>query len=168
VKTARLFLAACAGVSAFGLVPAVSAAEEMDGGARSGGAKALPVVPSHGGASEALPDESAGLGGAPIVPQPPPVVPAPDGAPIAAEAAGTDTETAPEDEVVVPLDEDEGSTTVESDPSTAQGVQDESGSLPFTGLALVSLVVAGLGLLLAGLTLRRSSPPRPPAPPAPR
>ena len=33
--------------------------------------------------------------------------------------------------------------------------QDEGGALPFTGLGLALLVVAGLALLLAGLTLQR-------------
>jgi hypothetical protein len=150
VHAARLVLAACAVL----LVPSVSAAAELDGGARSGGAKALPVMPSNGGSSEALPDESAQLGGAPVVSQPPPALPPADGAPIAAEAAGADTETAPEPEVVVPLEEEENDTPVEPAASPARADPGESGSLPFTGAELAGLAAAGIGLLAAGLLIR--------------
>jgi hypothetical protein len=160
VRRARLVLAACTALVALGApAGAWGAPAPDDGGARSGGARALPVVPSHGGSSEALPDESSGLPVTPVVPQPPPVLPAPDGVPTAAQASGSQAETTlDESDIVVPLAENDDTAPSETRAAAAQAAvtDDGSGSLPFTGLALVSLVVAGLGLLLAGLTLRRS------------
>ena len=125
MNTARLTLIASAVLAALGLVAAawaLAAPGGPDSDRGSGGARALPVVPSAGGGSEPAPD-TAPEQGAPVPPAiavPPPVPAPPTG------SQDTQAETIPDEELLVPL-EDDDSTPPPTGGAPAQEGSDSSG-----------------------------------------
>jgi hypothetical protein len=156
VKTARIVLIASAVLIALSLVAAAWAAPGGDGGAAgdgSGGARALPVVPSAGGGSEPAPDNPGALGGVPdrTAEQPPVTTPLDDSG-----SLQTDTETDPDEEIVLGLDDQDQGLATEAPTEAEQG--DTSGGgfsfLASTGFEIASLVTVGVGMLVTGVLLR--------------
>jgi hypothetical protein len=152
MKTAHLLLTASAALIALVLVASAWAAPGADGGSESGGARALPVLPSSGGGSEPAPDVSGQLGGASgELPQTPPVMPPLMGAPgVPPEGAGT----SPDTDLVAPLG-DVGAGTSPGGESP-QPLGDSSGGgfgfLATTGSEIVSLITAGIAMVAASIS----------------
>jgi hypothetical protein len=145
MKTARMLLAASAALLALGLVASAWAAPGPDGGSESGGARALPVVPSGGGGSEPGPDLSAQLGSTDgELPQTTPVMPPLEGVP---GALPDDTGTLPGQDVIVPLETAPG----EENPPLIDSSGGGFGFLAGTGSEIVSLITAGVEALTGGM-----------------
>ena len=143
MKTARPLLAASVALLALGLVAAAWAAPAPDGGAGSGGAPALPVVPSSGGGSEPAPDDSYLPGGIPgELPQTTPAVPPVAGVP-GAPGDGTETLSGPPP-LIVPLDD------ADTLPGEEPAIDSSGGGFGFlasTGSEIVELVTGGVAMV---------------------
>ena len=149
MKTARLLLIASAALLALGLVAGAWAAPATDGGGESGGAPALPVLPSSGGGSEPAPEGPDQLGGASgelpqAIPPMPPIVGVPGATPEGAE-------TVPKVQPIVPLYDDDGIPDGELDPPVGTSSGGGFGFLASTGSGIVSLVNAGVAMVRAVL-----------------
>ena len=136
MNTARVALLASALLGTLALAAAAFAAPSGDGAAESGGAQALPVVPSEGGGSEPL-DLLA-----PEIAVPPPVAMPP------VQEVPEAPETAP-GEVVVPLEGPGAS------PEPAPVVPPEEGASSGGGFSFLALsgsgIAAGIAKLAASL-----------------
>ena len=127
MNTARLALIASTVLAGLGLVAAAWAlAAPGSAGTGSGGARAIPVVPSSGGGSEPAPDD-ASQQGIPVPPAsevPPPLAPPP------AAPQDAPTETLPEEDLAVPL-EDEDSEPPSGGAPAQEGTDSSGGAFSF-------------------------------------
>ena len=132
MNATRVTLLASALLGTLALAAAALAAPSPDGGATSGGAQVIPVVPSEGGGSEPL--EGSAVPG--IVVPPPVAVPPVQEAPAAPQTP---------DGLVLPLQGLSVDPSPESsDPPAEQGASSGGGFsfLATTGLEIVSVVIA--------------------------
>jgi outer membrane biosynthesis protein TonB len=158
----RLLLASCALLCVPAAIPAhaAPAADRQAASAGSGGALADPLRQGVGGGGVA-PQASSDAATAELNESPPEGQAAQEPTPTTPEGEQQPGQQQPGEEQPPPTEEqpppEEGPTTpTEEQPSgAAEGAADPGGGfLPSTGLRIAALVVLGLGLLLAGVTLR--------------